>query len=64
MIWLDTEKKMKWLINSLENNELQLISRKLTEDDNAEIQDEIAKYKIMRNKAISVDEHNFASVPV
>ena len=49
MIWLDTDDKIKWLMDALENNELQLVSRKLTEEDSAEIRREIAEYKTMRN---------------
>jgi len=59
MIWLDTDEKMKWLIDALENNELQLVSRKLTEEDNAEIRREIAEYKIMRNKTSPIKEYAF-----
>jgi len=66
MIWLDTNEKMKWLMDALENNELQLVSRKLTKEDSAEIRQEIAEYKTMRNKSASalVKEYSFAAVPV
>ena len=60
MIWLDTDEKMKWLINALENNELQLVSRKLTKEDSSEIRREIAEYKTMRNKTVSAEEYAFA----
>ena len=60
MIWLDTDEKMKWLMDALENNELQLVSRKLTEKDSAEIRREIAEYKTMRNKTVPVAEYAFA----
>jgi len=59
MIWLDTVEKIKWLMDVLENNELQLVSRKLTEEDSAEIRREIAEYKILRNKTASADEYNY-----
>jgi len=64
MIWLDSEEKMKWLIDALENNELQLVSKKLTKEDSAEIRREIAEYKTMRNKSAPIEGFTFASVPV
>ncbi|MCL2804439.1 MAG: hypothetical protein FWD26_00680 [Treponema sp.] len=60
MIWLDTNEKMKWLIDALENNELQLVSRKLTEEDSAEIRREIAEFKAKRNKPVPTEEYVFA----
>ena len=56
MIWLDTDKKMKWFMDALENNEVQLVSRILTEEDSVEIRREIAEYKAMRNKTVSIKE--------
>ena len=60
MIWLDTVEKIKWFMDALENNELQLVSRKLTEEDSAEIRREIAEYKTLRNKTASAEEYNCA----
>jgi len=60
MIWLDTDAKMKWFIDALENNELQLVSKKLTEKDIAEIRRDIAEYKTMRNKIAPVEDYAFA----
>jgi len=50
MIWLDSDEKWDWFTNVLENDELQLVSRKLTEEDREEIRMEIAEYKAMRQK--------------
>jgi len=60
MIWLDTDKKMKWLMDALENNELRLVSRKLTKKDSAEIRREITEYKTMRNKTAPTENSSFA----
>jgi len=64
MIWLDSEEKMKWLMDALENNELQLVSRKLTKKDSEEIRREIVEYKTMRNKSTPTEDLTFAAVPV
>jgi len=50
MIWLDTEEKWDWFTNVLENDELQLVSKQLTEKDREEMRREIAEYKAMRQK--------------
>ena len=60
MIWLDTDDKMKWFMDALENNELQLVSKKLTEEDSAEIRREIAEYKTKQNNIAPIKEYAFA----
>jgi hypothetical protein len=50
MIWLDTDEKWNWFTSVIENDELQLVSRKLTEEDREEIRKEIAEYKTMKQK--------------
>ena len=52
MIWLDTKEEVDfdWFMEVLENNELQVVSRKLTNEDDEEICKAIADYKAMRQK--------------
>ena len=50
MIWLDTDEKWDWFTSVLENDELQLVSRVLTEEDREEIRNEITEYKALRQK--------------
>jgi hypothetical protein len=50
MIWLDTDEKFNWFLNVLENDELILDNRELTEEDREEIRKEIAEYKANRQK--------------
>ena len=54
MYAIDTQEKLDWFLNALENNEIQLVSRELTEEDREEIRMEIAEYKAMRQKTILV----------
>jgi len=48
MIAIDTEEKLNWLVECLENGEIILNNRKLTDEDRKEISREIAEYKAMR----------------
>jgi len=50
MIWLDTQEKIDWLLDGLENNEIQLVSSRLTKEDEAEISREIAEYRATHPK--------------
>ncbi|WP_461257155.1 hypothetical protein [Treponema sp. R80B11-R83G3] len=50
MYAIDTQEKMDWLLNGLENGEIVLESRKLTEEDKAEISRELAEYKAAHPK--------------
>jgi hypothetical protein len=52
MIWLDTKEEVDfdWFMNILENNELQVVSRKLTKEDDDEICNAIAEYKAAHQK--------------
>ena len=47
MIAIDTKEKLDWLLEVLENNELQLVSRRLTKEDEEEISRELAEYRTM-----------------
>ena len=47
---IDTQEKLDWFLNALENSEIQLVSRVLTEEDREEIRNEIAEYKANRQK--------------
>jgi len=50
MIWLDTQEKIDWFLEGLENNEIQLVSSRLTKEDEAEISREIAEYRAAHPK--------------
>jgi hypothetical protein len=50
MMWLDTQEKIDWFLNGLENNEIQLVSSRLTKEDEAEISREIAEYRAAHPK--------------
>jgi len=50
MIAIDTKEKLDWLLNALENNEIQLVSSRLTKEDEAEISREIAEYRATHQK--------------
>jgi membrane-bound lytic murein transglycosylase MltF len=50
MIAIDTKEKLDWLLNALENNEIQLVSRRLTKEDREEISRELAEYRAAHPK--------------
>jgi len=50
MIAIDTEEKLNWLVEGLENGEIVLNNRKLTEEDRKEIRKEIAELKTLRQE--------------
>ena len=50
MIWIDTEEKLNWLLEAMESDDFQLVSRKKTEKEFAEMAREIAEYKAMHRK--------------
>jgi hypothetical protein len=52
MIAIDTEEKLNWLVDCLENGEIILNNRKLTEEDRKEIRREIAELKAMQKTKI------------
>jgi len=47
---IDTDEKLQWLMNALENNELQFVSRKLTAEDDEEMCRAIAEYEATHPK--------------
>jgi len=50
MIAIDTKEKLEWLLEGLENNEIQLVSRNLTEEEKKEFSREIAEYRAAHPK--------------
>ena len=50
MIAIDTREKLDWLLNALENNEIQLVSRKLTKEDDEKMCRAIAEYEATHPK--------------
>jgi len=53
MMWLDTKEEVDfdWFMEVLDNDELQVVSRKLTEEDKKELSRQIAECRAMRKKA-------------
>jgi len=47
---IDTEEKLNWFLNALENEEIVIDGRHLTEQDKEEIDKEIARQKAMRKE--------------
>jgi hypothetical protein len=52
MIWLDTKEEVDfdWFMELLWNNELQVVSKKWTEEEKEEVSRQIAEYRAMRQK--------------
>ena len=55
MIAIDTEEKLDWIMNALEDREIVLDNRKRTKEDDDEVCREIAKYKAMRQKTTATE---------
>ena len=47
---IDTEEKLNWFLNALENEDIQFEQKIRTEEEMREIDREIAEYKAMRQK--------------
>ena len=47
---IDTEEKLNWFLNALENEEIQFEQRDHTEEEMKELRKEISEYKAMRQK--------------
>ena len=50
MTFIDTDEKLDWLLNALENNEIQIVSGGLTEEEKKEISRELAEYRAAHPK--------------
>jgi len=50
MIAIDTEEKLNWLVEGLENGEIILNNRRLTDEDRKEISRELAELKAKYKK--------------
>jgi hypothetical protein len=57
MIWLDTKEEVDfdWFMEVLKNNELQVVSRKLTKEDDEEICKAIEEYKAMQQENLATE---------
>ncbi|MDR0312101.1 MAG: hypothetical protein LBI14_00740 [Treponema sp.] len=57
MIWLDTKEEVDfdWFMEVLRNNELQVVSRKWTQEEKEELSRQIAEYKAMRQETVSTE---------
>ena len=51
MIALNTQEKIDLVLNALEDGEIQLVSRRFTKEDRAEISRELAELKATRGKS-------------
>ena len=51
MIALNTQEKIDLVLNALEDGEIQLVSRRLTKEDSAEISRELAELKATGGKS-------------
>jgi len=60
MIAIDTEEKLNWLLNGLENGEIVVISKKRTDEEKKELRREIEEYKAMRLEENKIEEPAFA----
>ena len=47
MIAIDTDEKFKWFLDALESDDFQVVSRKWTEEEKAELSRLIAKHRAM-----------------
>jgi len=48
MIAIDTDEKLNWFINGIENDEIIIDSRHMTKEDREDMRREIAEYKAMK----------------
>jgi hypothetical protein len=55
MIAIDTKEKLDWLLEGLENNEIQLVSMNLTAEDKKEISRELAECKALHKKKLATE---------
>jgi hypothetical protein len=47
---IDTDEKLNWFLNALENEELIIDGRNMTEEDHEQLRREIEEYKANRQK--------------
>jgi hypothetical protein len=57
MMWLDTKEEVDfdWFMEVLDNDELQVVSRELTEEDKKELSRQIAECRAIRKKALATE---------
>ena len=55
MTFIDTDEKLEWLLNALENNEIQIFSGGLTEEEKREISRELAEYRAAHPKKLAAE---------
>jgi len=49
MIAIDTNEKLSWFLNGVENGEIIIDSRNMTKEDREDMRREIAEYKAMQH---------------
>jgi len=49
MIAIDTNEKLNWFLNGVENGEIIIDSRNMTKEEREDMRREIAEYKAMQN---------------
>jgi 6-phosphogluconate dehydrogenase len=47
---IDTDEKLNWFLNALENEEIIIDGRNMTEEDHEQLSKDIAEYKANRQK--------------
>jgi hypothetical protein len=57
---IDTEEKLNWFLNALENEEIQFEQKERTKEEMEELDREISEYKVMREKSNVSKELVFA----
>ena len=57
MMWLDTKEEVDfgWFMEVLDNDELQVVSRKLTEEDKKELSRQIAECRVIRQETLALE---------
>jgi hypothetical protein len=57
---IDTEEKLNWFLNALENEEIKFEQKERTKEEMEELDKEIAEYKAMKQKSKVNKELAFA----
>jgi len=55
MTFIDTDEKLEWLLNALEDGEIQIVSGGLTEEEKKEISRELAEYRAAHPKKAAAE---------
>jgi hypothetical protein len=53
MTFIDTDEKLDWLLEALENNEIQIVSREWTEEEKKQLSRDIAICKALHKEKLA-----------